>query len=349
MTLEHDPEFDAYLDDIHKPVTLPFSAVGWKPSTLLHDLDPVQYEDLRADWLERQLARTLGDGVLDQYRVNGERFGRLSALVSRGRVVPFVGAGISASCGFPAWTAFLQLLAKQCSFPKMKLKKLLANGSYEEAATQLADNLGEPAFREAFDRVFDPRAFEVSPWVADLFALCAGPAITTNYDRVIEAAASPQFKQIFLGRNPGEFARLAREGDRVLLKVHGELYVPESRVLTSEDYDYAYGSGEVPDIERVLPRTLRSVFLGHTILFLGCSLTSDRTMTLLRHLVESDRDGGSMCHFALVATSKSRSQQKKRERFLSDCCIFPIWYENTPDHAAVPALIGHLRRLAKEG
>lgn len=66
-------------------------------------------------------------------------------LRSPGGVVPFIGAGMSASLGFPGWT---DLLVNNATTPdvKSKVKQHLAEAQYEEAAQVLEDDMGKDGF-----------------------------------------------------------------------------------------------------------------------------------------------------------------------------------------------------------
>jgi hypothetical protein len=347
MTSDRNQEFDAFLDDVIGPVSVPFLAKAYRATDAVFALDPTAYRDKRFAWQAEQVDVALGSGALPCHRKNRERFDRLARIVSKGRVLPFVGAGLSAGCGFPTWKQFLETLAKDHRFSLKELRRMLTAGEYEKAGTLLADHLGVMGFEEAFNRAFSE---DVSPAgasaVQTLLACCPGPFITTNYDRVLEQYASPTF-QVVQGKSPGEFLRLAREGQRVLLKVHGELNVPRNRVLTTQEYSLAYGSKVTPDFDRDLPRTLRGLFLGHTVLFVGCSLGVDRTMSILYWLAKHDPDGGMMCHYAITEAPKSKSALYDRERYLADRGVFPIWYEGGK-HEQVNALLDHLLEQSRE-
>jgi len=240
VTPFRDLLFNEAIDEEYPPVDLPVLGGRKTASELLATLDPILYSARRDEWLTSQLDAALGGDVLPPPHVgkNRERFDHLARLVARQRVVPFVGAGVSAASGFPTWSGYLFKLASEFAFPKKTLTELLARDSFEEAATRLLKQIGEKSFGESFDRSFDKKngggAGELVNLVATIFA---GPVITTNYDQLLERSAVPSFVQTFWGRHPGDFQRACREGHRVLLKIHGDLYQPASRVLTKDEYD----------------------------------------------------------------------------------------------------------------
>jgi hypothetical protein len=349
VSLKLDAEFNSSIDEEHEPVNIPVLGRSRLASDLLAILDPQLYEERRDAWMEDRLAVALGRESLPRphFVKNCERFDLLARLVARQRVIPFVGAGVSAACGFPTWSAFLAKLAAEHRYPKKKLSNLLAEGRFEDAASSLLTSVGEAAFLESFDRVFarDPDAARdgLARLIATMFR---GPVVTTNYDQVLERVASPPFTQVFLGRSPGDFQRAAREGARVLLKVHGNLYEPDSRVLTKDDYDAAYGALATLDAARALPRALRSAFLRETVLFLGASLVGDRTLDVLRAVATDPSERQTMRHCAILELPATVADVQTRERFLADRGIFPIWYTGG-DHTVVPEILRHLARVAE--
>lgn len=347
MTARRIPEFDDGVNGAFPPLRVPVLDRDIQSADLLANLDPDLYNQRLDVWVESNLAAALGrDELPDTYfDTNKTRFAMLSKLVARRRVVPFVGAGASASCGVPTWTAYLFRLAVEADYPSDELRSFLDDGRYEDAASALLQHVGDPAFRESFDRVFSNLA---PPGPASLPSIITstfdGPIITTNYDQLIERTVA---FQTFLGSSPGDFRSAARDGSRALLKIHGDLYQPRARVLTRTEYNRAYGRGEEPDWTRPLPQVLRWVFLRDTVCFLGASLSNDRTMRLLQALSQDRVEGHSMRHFAIVELPANRNQVRVRDRFLSDRCIFPIWYASG-QHVRVIDLVQHLARVAQE-
>jgi hypothetical protein len=103
-----------------------------------------------------------------------------------------------------------------------------------------------------------------------------------------------------------------------LLRLHGEGEGPDGRVLTTAEYDAAYGT------DGVLPDILSAIVGLRSLLFLGCSLQMDRTVSALRTLraravVQPPR------HFAFLPYP-SADQRKQRRQLLSEAEIHPIYY-----------------------
>src|SRR5262249_41116029 len=102
--------------------------------------------DLRAVSLDELLA-------IDR---NRQHFKRLRDQVhSAMGAVPFVGAGLSIPCGMPGWTSFLLTEATRTN-DLDKVKQLVDESSFEEAAQTLADALGPMAFSDVLSDAFGP-------------------------------------------------------------------------------------------------------------------------------------------------------------------------------------------------
>jgi len=345
-----DLSFNEFIDESFEALHIPVLNGRRKASDILATLDREMYTERRDDWLASQLDASLGSDTVppSQLVKNRERFERLARLVAKQRVVPFVGAGVSASAGCPAWSDYLKKLASEHGYSMRTLQGYIKRGCFDEAATGLLAHMGEAAFRESFDRSFDRRDPSSSSVLVNLVATTfTGPIITTNYDRLLEQFASPKFGQTFLGRLPGEFQRACREGERVLFKIHGNLYQPESRVLTKQEYDAAYGANGSVDLSKELCRSLRTAFLRETVLFVGSSLASDRTMDLLYQIAQDPADGSAMRHFAIVELPNKATDRGSREKFLNERHIFPIWYQ-AGEHRFVSDILQHLGRVSRD-
>lgn len=288
-------------------------------------------ESLGADWA----------GPDDMVELRGN-FDYLLQAVEQSGVVPFVGAGLSAPFGYPAWTSMLLDFGHRARVEK-EIQRLLDNGQYEEAADNLRNELGatrfEDGLREAYSDARIP-AGDLGGAVAQLPSLAPGPVITTNFDRVLETIferAGTPFKRIFSGGGGGAGSGALQTSEQVLLKVHGDLADAEHRILTFGEYETHYGpaSGRLLDLERELPRLLHQILIHRPILFLGCSLRQDRTVTLL---LEVAQHYGQIYHYAVLEKPADEEDFRAQRRHLSERNVRPLWYP-TGKHALVEAVL----------
>ena len=106
-----------------------------------------------------------------------------------------------------------------------------------------------------------------------------------------------------------------------LIKLHGDAHDSSGRVLTKSEYDQQYGSG--PPWIADLPNGLVRLFSSTSLLFVGCSLSMDRTMAVLR---EAIRVPAAPTHFAIVEAPNDLSMLPERRKQLGEMRIAPIWY-----------------------
>jgi actin-like ATPase involved in cell morphogenesis len=109
-------------------------------------------------------------------------------------------------------------------------------------------------------------------------------------------------------------------------------------VLTLEDYERAYGSGDASNVSShlALPRLLEQIFTSRTLLFLGCSLKLDRTLNYLERVQK--RHGAPALHFALLSDPGDEAARQLRAAFLAKFNIRPIWYPRLRHDLIVPLL-----------
>lgn len=336
-----DSDFDSWLnrtyDDSIFLALKKLTGQKLDPATALQRLDPSSYEERRSEWFDKNVHDALGQGQFGEELVksNRERFEHLSDLVRRRRAVPFVGAGLSIPCGFPGWSEFLRLLAST-AHAKVAVDREIKRGKYEEAASLLIGKLGETHFEERYRAKFSGDGPPMGA-VTLIPAISNGCVITTNFDRMIEAAFGPRLIEKYEGRESENFCRSLSRGEDTLLKIHGDVFRSSTRVLTRKEYDEAYGDGDMIESQLPLPRGLKRVFCNYSLLFVGCSLSSDRTHKLFEQIVTEEGAMYLPYHYAILEWNRQRG----RERKLADRNIFPIWYP-TGEHDAVFTLLSHL-------
>src|SRR6516165_1589578 len=244
------------------------------------------------------------------------------------RLVPFVGAGLSFDFGYPSWTELLEDLADQAGL-RDRVDSLLANYQFEEAAEELStslSNLFDATLRRIFGDRKLPRPLSKGA-VRHVPRIARGPVLTTNFDRVLEAAfedAGCRFRQVLPGPRIREAHQALQLGDPFLLKLHGDYFYSESRVLTLQEYTREYGN---PDPEKIdfklpLPSVIDQALGGYPLLFLGCSLKNDRTTRVIAQIAMKPERVGTV-HFALLPASDSGLDRRKQ---LDAWHIFPVFF-----------------------
>ena len=77
---------------------------------------------------------------------------------------------------------------------------------------------------------------------------------------------------------------------------------------------------------------------GQSLLFLGCSLSVDRTISSMKEIVKEFTPEALPRHYALLEL-KSSDDRITRKKHLSEANIFPIWYEEGEHDESVEALL----------
>jgi predicted ATPase len=270
--------------------------------------------------------------LLGQEKDNAIGLDRLAAqLKSRVGVTPFVGAGLSADFGFPQWTQFLRDLAADSPEAAQALEERIASGHFEEAAQEIMADIGRRSFQNQIDREFGDWRFEGRQFSgAVLFVphLSSGPVVTTNFDHVMERVFAQEgfpFEHVVWAQNIGIALKAFRRDLAILVKIHGDVADSAHLILTLDEYQQHYGGTDLDKIDRALPlpKLLEQLTVARPFLFLGCSLTEDRTVSILLGVARDNRDTE---HFAVVERPKEDQEWQERRRHLSKLEITPIWF-----------------------
>ena len=217
--------------------------------------------DVNESW--PQLA---GTGLLEQAR-------RVAEYARDGRLVPFMGAGVSISAGAPNWSSLIGLLADKAGLDAIDKASLMDSGRdvLDQAAylrTAFVEtkpggsSQPDGGFAAAIVDAVSLPHYGLAP--ALLASLKTEQAITLNYDQLFEFAAA----------DAGD-PRTVIPDDEVgssskwLLKLHGSVASPESIVLTRHDYR-GYNSSH-----DALSAIVKATLITHHLLFVGFGLSDD--------------------------------------------------------------------------
>lgn len=269
----------------------------------------------------------------DKYQRNIQRFDALQLLVSNKKVLPFIGAGMSVAAGFKTWSHYLLDLATEARMNVDEVKTRLIQGEHEFVVEDIVKKLSrrfERDFPVDFNQLFE----ELDGPIKLVPNLSSGCIITTNFDKVIEQSyekAGTPISNIVTGlESNGRFARAMAASDSFLLKLHGHFDILSSRILRKTEYDSAYGANGI-DFDLPLPRLLCHIYTSSTLLFLGCSLTNDRTMQVFKAVCDEMGHDSIPKHYAILSEPEDSDLYDIKEQFLADRNIYPIWY-STGEH-----------------
>lgn len=317
-------KFKSYLSD---------SEYSVEPSSYLFRFDRVAYFEELSLWENKQVNTTHKETA--NYIKNEKLvpiFTQLVQAIERKRVAPFIGAGLSIPLGYPSWSRALNdIYEKIYSRNNKTIEQLILNGEFLEAAEKLYIK-NKRAFTTyiADNFYFDPDLKKEDISIGALKHLpdiSHGCVITTNFDRIIENLFKLHLKSfdgIMLGEQiNSSFISDLISGNCCLLKLHGDVGQENTYVFTKSQYKKVYG--ETVKFENKLPKTLRQIFISHSLLFLGCSLEKDWTLELFEKVM---KDGHFEIpqHFAILPKPSSKARKTQKENYLREMNIKTLWY-----------------------
>ena len=201
---------------------------------------------------------------------------KLAKIAKTGRLVPFMGAGVSVSAGAPTWGELIESLAESANLSFDEAESLLQGkmdprdqaaylrSRYESASPRPSTGvLAEPTLsfnEQVANRVNLPK-YGLAP--ALLAGLGTEQAITLNYDLLFEKASTD------IGDERTVIPDSSVNGEKWLLKLHGSVNNPESIVLTRDDYLGYNASREA------LSAVVKATLITHHLLFVGFGLKDD--------------------------------------------------------------------------
>lgn len=301
---------------------------------------------------ERQvllLRKLTFDSIMDFYgKHNRTVFQRILEAQRNGTLSPFVGAGLSVPFGYQQWGGVLKELAENILDETKKTPVLgqIKDSRYEEAAEVILeeypfmlDQLPDIVSPDILTKCSEEKKRSSAAWVLP-YLFRRELVMTTNFDRCLEECylshqntAIPTATPI----NRDRLAQLQLNQELCLLKLHGDIGKEavsiDDLVFTGDQYEEHYAEGSP------LVSVLTQRFSSRRMLFLGCSLSSDRTMKVLEQVVKAQK---GIRHFAILGCKKSEISTKMKE--LQALGILPIFYDDS-NHDAVRVI---LERLLEE-
>lgn len=207
------------------------------------------------------------------------------------RCIIFLGAGCSAGATRPdrltdrppTWAKFLSILHQRSNRgdvnDRNKALELLQREQYLESAEILrAECLYAADYGHIVIDTFEKyRPTEIHRAIESLDQKIV---VTTNYDTLYEnhcMQGDGAYGYVVLNYHEDGLVARLRSPKRLIIKVHGSITVPERTVLSKSDYFRARAqySGFF--------KTLGSLFLTHTLLFIGYSVTDPDIQLLLEN------------------------------------------------------------------
>jgi hypothetical protein len=241
-----------------------------------------------------------------------------------GDVVPFIGAGLSVTGGFPTWEAHLRSQGRTAGLDTAQVESRLASGEYEAVIAEIEGKRGRDVFIQEIRDVFG-RTGTITDATLLVTELFTDTVITTNYDRLIEQAFDTGAKNVYQ-LITGKTLLVAPKSQCVsVIKLHGDIKIPVDCIISANQYNSAYGNAAI-DLSLPIPKLLEYYYKNSSLLFLGCSLNNDRTVQVFRAIREQLRDI-PIQHFLIEPAPSTEQNLVARNAYLAALGITGIWFE----------------------
>lgn len=181
---------------------------------------------------------------------------RIQEASRNGRLVLFVGAGVSKNSGVPMWGELIEKM-------KYELPESVRSEKDDLKLAQLyKDSRGEKEYLEMVMNTLCHNKVIPNPIHKALLSLNPVHIITTNYDDLIEQEISNEYKQFAIVRSDKDIPKMSYPN--ALIKMHGD-YTLGNIVLAETDY-YNY-----PKAFALTRAYVQSLFASKLIVFVGFS------------------------------------------------------------------------------
>ncbi|KWN76989.1 SIR2 family protein [Burkholderia stagnalis] len=196
-----------------------------------------------------------------------------------GKLMLFVGAGVSANLGLPNWDALIARIAKELGYDPKIFSTYGNHLALAEFYKKKMGGLG--ALRSWMDREWHKPTTDISK--SDIHRLIAqgkfSRIYTTNYDRWLEFAHDAFNVKYDKIAKVSDLVSVT-DGRRQIIKFHGDFDADESIVLDETSYFHRVNFDTPLDIK------LRNDVLGSSVLFIGYSLNDLNIRLLFYRLTE---------------------------------------------------------------
>lgn len=326
LTEEYETSKD-FNESFDSDESIKVGSLEFPKSRALFWLDRDAYYEAQEEWLDGSLQEKHEKCIeLLKKHALETPFIELITAVERGRIVPFVGAGMSKPMGMPLWGEALQeLLARLPGAHVAGITAQIDSAQYLAAAQALVEH--DPVQTENFIRTkYRVHKMKLVGPMLLLPHIAKGCVITTNFDDAIEqiyGRDDVHFDAYMYGKQGYNFFPRLVRGDHCLLKLHGDADNPNTHILTQSQYADAYG--EPFDFHKPLPKALRQVFVSQSLLFLGCSLEQDWSLELLEKAKQVDEFAVPNHYAILPEPDDAQIKHQKATRLLT-LNIQPLWY-----------------------
>lgn len=260
----------------------------------------------------------------------------LREAAQQGRLVPFVGAGVSQLGGCPGWRNLaddaLKSLRKQGVLTYAQIDQLARiSARVKLSIADVCQDDGSGSID--FDHLLHPDGWATDPMGRRVYGALSDISrtfVTTNYDRWLdqmfpppdaldsvasgsrEASRESQTeRKVFC--TPEEFTAANLDLRDTVFHLHGSVDEPRGLIVTTRDYLQRYANDRPGQPESPVPAFLRFLFLNRTVLFVGYGLDE---LEVLEYVIEKAGGAGPREHNIRGASAKRSSEMVAPQHFI---------------------------------
>ena len=215
----------------------------------------------------------------------------LFQLISKGDVVLFVGAGLSLYAGLPSGNQLSEFLYEGLS--KQEKKIINSNLNLSDLAEEIyrikgntrnyiIQKLQEKILLNKFSSISTHENISKIPHFRDI--------ITTNYDQLFEESFKSKLNIIYSDQQ----VAYSTNNKVNLFKIHGDLSVPDSIIITKSDYDNFFSNNKS---DSVLWNVIKERISTKNILFVGYNLEDSNIAVIFDKISKNLGSNRKECFF----------------------------------------------------
>lgn len=194
----------------------------------------------------------------------------LIGLIKEGKVIGYIGAGLSQGAGLEGWGGLLRKFAEYCSRDVQDTIANLGEKSFLSMARYIEQRLDQGKKVKAIDEIFYGRR-NVMPTEAhmELFNLPLKGIVTTNFDQLLEIAYTLKFKRmprVLTWKNDSEMNFIMQNHckDFFILKSHGSIENQDSLIFSTDKYVQLAGYRPYQRFISYLKQSYSFLFVGNS-------------------------------------------------------------------------------------
>lgn len=207
--------------------------------------------------------------LIDDFKHNLERLKN-----STHKLIPFLGAGVSIPFNLPSWGELLLELDKGISDGnKEKYRDLIKQGDYLRALTFLKiysgfyknEQLIKKDIKEIIKSKYHKEVNNNFHNIYDILKLDSQFILTTNYDNIVSDYLRDYRNEFIMPQildTLDDLQDLLDDNSQKVIHLHGNAEIPNSMIVTKEDYDNLYQSEKIKHILNGIMSNKKMLFIG---------------------------------------------------------------------------------------